>query len=266
MNEDEDVKSKKTSKMIRAGAQIIGGAIPFAGGLFSAAAGHWSEQEQEKVNSFFQAWIRMLEDEIKEKEQTILEIIARLDIQDEAIISRLESKEYQSLLKKTFREWNVAESEEKRTFIRNVLANAAASSTTSDDVVRLFVDWINKYSEFHFQVIGAIYNSRGISRGEVWDKIGRGSVREDSADADLYKLLFRDLSTGGIMRQHREVDYQGNFVKRKTGRKHSSGSQVMKSAFDREEKYELTQLGQQFIHYAMTDLPLKLEYNPEESE
>ena len=34
----------------------------------------------------------------------------------------------------------------------------------------------------------------------------------------------------------------------------------MKSAFDTDELYELTALGQQFIHYAMTDLPLKIAY------
>ena len=34
----------------------------------------------------------------------------------------------------------------------------------------------------------------------------------------------------------------------------------MKSAFDREEMYELTELGQQFVHYAMTDLPIKIEF------
>lgn len=45
-------------------------------------------------------------------------------------------------------------------------------------------------------------NSNGISRGSKWKKIGKGEAREDSAEADLYKLLFRDLSTGGIIRQH----------------------------------------------------------------
>ena len=35
----------------------------------------------------------------------------------------------------------------------------------------------------------------------------------------------------------------------------------MKSAFDEEDLYELTELGQQFVHYAMTDLPLRIEYN-----
>jgi putative transposase len=92
-----------------------------------------------------------------------------------------------------------------------LFGNAAASRLTSDDVVRMFIDWISHYSEMHFQVISAVYNNDGISRGEAWRKIGRGAVREDSADADLYKLLFRDLSTGGITRQHRAVDYYGNF-------------------------------------------------------
>jgi hypothetical protein len=99
-------------------------------------------------------------------------------------------------VKKAFREWAGTESEAKREFVRNILTNAAASRVSSDDVVRLYLDWLGNYSELHFQVIGAIYNSDGITRGEIWKKIGKGEVREDSAEADLYKLLFRDLSTG----------------------------------------------------------------------
>jgi hypothetical protein len=33
---------------------------------------------------------------------------------------------------------------------------------------------------------------------------------------------------------------------------------MMKSAFDDDEQYELTALGEQFIHHAMTDIPPKL--------
>jgi hypothetical protein len=187
--------------------------------------------------------------------------MARLDLQDEKIAARVESREYQSLLKKTFREWSGAESEEKRVLIRNVLSNAAASTLSSDDVVRMFIDWIGQYSELHFRVIGAIYNSNGISRGAVWRKIGKGVVREDSADADLYKLLFRDLSTGSVVRQHRETDYYGNFVAKPTGKKSpGGGSNVLKSAFDEEEEYELTELGKQFVHYAMTELTQRIGY------
>lgn len=266
-DDDDDMKlpeSGKVAKISRGALQVIGGAVPFAGGVLSAIAGTWSEGEQEKVNRFFEHWVRMLQDEIKEKEETISEIMARLDLQDEAIAKRVESKEYQSLVKKTFREWSGAESEEKRVYIRNILSNAAASQVSSDDVVRMYIDWINQYSEMHFQVIGAIYNSGGITRGAIWRKIGKGPVRENSADADLYKLLFRDLSTGGVIRQHRDVDYHGNFIPKKTERNpKGSGPKPPVSAFDGEEGYELTELGGQFVHYAMSDLPPKIEFKSE---
>jgi len=264
---DEDASAqfpevRKSRKLGRGALQAVGGTVPFVGGLFSAVAGAWSEAEQEKVNQFFQHWVRMLEDEVREKEQTIIEILARLDLQDEEIQKRVESSEYQSLLKKTFREWSGAESEDKREYIRNILSNAAASEVSSDDVVRLFIDWIKQYSELHFRVIAAIYNSGGITRGEIWRKIGKGKVREDSADADLYKLLFRDLSTGSIVRQHRDTDYHGNFIqKRPQRRPKGAGSKPMRSAFDEDEQYELTELGQQFVHYSMTDLPVRIEYD-----
>jgi len=255
----------KSPKIAR-GVLQIAGAVPFAGGLFSAAAGYWSEHDQEQVNNFFKRWVEMLEDEIKEKQQTIMEITARLDIHDEEISKRISSDEYQSLIKKTFREWAGAESEEKRVYIRNILANAAATTLTSDEVVRLFIDWLSAYSELHFKVIAVIYrhHTEGITRGNVWTELGKKEVAENSADADLFKLLFRDLSTGGVIRQHRETDYYGNFIYKKTQkRSKGSGPKQITSAFDEKDSYELTELGRQFVHYAMTDLPLKIEYHPE---
>jgi len=207
----------------------------------------------------------MIRDELKEKEETIIQIMARLNLQDEAISKRVESKEYQSLVKKTFREWAGAESEDKRVYIRNILSNAASSQLSSDDVVRLYIDWISQYSEMHFQVIAAIYNSDGITRGEIWKKIGKGQVREDSADADLYKLMFRDLSTGGIIRQHRNVNSFGHFIPKPTQRRpKGSGPKPPVSAFDKIEGYDLTELGKQFVHYAMSELPPKIEFKPDD--
>lgn len=254
----------KAAKITRGALAVVSGAVPFAGGALSAIVGAWSENEQEKVNRFFEDWLRMLHDELKEKQETIIEIMARIDLQDEVIAARVESKEYQSLVRKTFREWSGVESEEKRTYIRNILSNAAASTISSDDVLRLYIDWINQYSEMHFQVIAAIYNHDGITRGEIWRSIGKIAVREDSADADLYKLLIRDLSTGSIIRQHRAVDYNGNFIaKTKTRSSGSSSSKQLTSAFDEAEGYELTSLGQQFIHYAMTSLPVRISFSGE---
>jgi hypothetical protein len=265
-DEQDPPEEGSAPKVVRGVLAVIGGAVPFAGGLFSAAAGAWSEHEQQRVNEFFKHWLQMLKDEIKEKEKTILEIMARLDMHDEDIGKRMESPEYQSLLKKTFREWSGAESEEKRVYIRNILANAAATDYVSYDVVRLFVDWLKQYSELHFHVVSAVYNSNGIGRGAIWRKVGKGPVREDSPDAGLYRLLIRDLNMGGIIRQHREKDSEGNFygkAPQRGTRSTQGGPKPMQSAFDDTDLYELSELGQQFVHYAMTDLPLKIEYKPD---
>lgn len=251
----------KLAKAGQFGLEVGGGLIPFAGGVLSAAASAWSGSDQERINDFFTHWIQMLRDEIVEKEQTIFEIAQRLDLQDEQIAARMDSKAYQSLLKKAFREWSAAESESKREYVRNILSNAAATSLVSDDVVKMFLDWLKTYSEFHFQVISAVYNTSGIARGAIWRKLGRQPVREDSADADLYKLLIRDLSMGGIIRQHVERDpYTGAAVRQATTRRpKGSGPKPPVSAFDDSESYELTELGQQFVHYAMSDLPIRIE-------
>jgi len=255
--------ASKRGQVSRAALSAVGGAIPFAGGLLSAAAGYWSEQEQEKVNQLLQHWMEMLREELREKEQTILEVMARIDMHDEAIQERVASVDFQSLLRKSFREWAATESEAKRKIVRNILANAASSNVSSDDVVRMFLEWLKNFSDMHFEVIGAIYNAEGITRGGIWRKIGRAPVREDSADADLFKLLIRDLSTGGIIRQHREVNYEGQFLKKPTrGQRRSSGSSTAKSAFDEEDGYELTALGREFVHYAMNDLSLRIDYDP----
>jgi hypothetical protein len=233
------------------------------GSLYLSVSNQWHDKDQERANQFFQEWLRMLQDEVREKEATIVEIMARLDLHDERIAERVQSRAFQSLVRKTFRDWAGAESEEKRVWIRNILANAAGSQTSSDDVVRMFINWIGEYSELHFQVIGQVYQAhgRGISRGMIWRNLNRPAAREDSADADLYRLLFRDLSMGGIIRQHREVNYHGQFLAKPAAKRSTSGgAKTTVSAFDMEEQYELTELGAQFVHYAMTDLPLKVEY------
>ena len=258
---NSDYKSELGKTIVRSSMEIAGGAIPLVGGIFSAAASAWEGHDQENANAFFKHWLRMLFDEMREKEQTIVEIMARLDMHDAKIEERMKSSEYQSLIKKAFREWPGAESEEKRKLLRNILSNAAASTLVSDDVIKLFLDWLKNYSELHFKVIGVIYNKDGITRGEVWGQLGKQPVREDSAEADLFKLLFRGLSTGAIIRQHKERDYEGNVIVSRASKRASSNSGVRtaKSAFDEEEEYELTGIGEQFVHYAMTELSLKIE-------
>ncbi|MDO8838752.1 MAG: hypothetical protein Q7V31_07455 [Parvibaculum sp.] len=251
-------------KAARAALGALGGAIPFVGGLLSAGAAYWSESEQEDVVNVLRQWVQMLEDELREKGKTIAEVVARVDMHDENVRQRIESPEYQSLLKKVFRNWSSVDTEYKRQRVRNILANAAAAKTSSDDVVRLFLDWVGLYSDFHFEVVGEIYRNPGITRGAIWDNLGRPQVREDSADADLFKLLVRDLSFGSVIRQHRPTDYAGNFLRQQPKRsKPGEAPRTAKSAFDETEPYELTELGKQFVHYAMNEITAKIEFHEE---
>ena len=228
------------NKWVRGALNAAGGAIPFAGGFISAAANIWGEAEQDRAMEALRAWIKMLEDELREKQKTILEILARIDMHDEQIAQRIRSAEYQSLLKKAFRNWAGTESKKKQEYIRNILSNAASTRVVNDDVISLFIEWLHNYSEFHFEVIGEIYRNPGSTRSEIWHNLGKGAVREDLAEADLFKLLIHDLSTGRIIRQHRETDYAGHFIAKRASKPAPRGTvRTMKSAFDDSELYEL---------------------------
>ncbi len=266
--EFEKKAKDRTGEAARAAMNALGSVLPGLGGLLSAAAGAWSEEEQRQLQQLLAAWMHMIEQELREKGQVMGEIVARLDFHDEALKQRVSSDEYQRLLRKAFRNWSGTESRSKQEMVRNLLSNAASSRITSDIVVELFIDWLQKYSELHFAVIGDLYKNVGATRGEIWNRVGNGAVREDSAEADLFRLLIHDLSTGRIIRQHRETDYQGNFIKKPASRPGGGreASRTMKSAFDEAETYELTALGKQFVHYALTELTTKLEYQPESSE
>jgi hypothetical protein len=234
------------------------GSIPFVGGAFGAGAGAWSEKEQSEYNKMFAAWLKLQEDEIKEIGITLAEVMIRVDITDEKIKERLQSREYLSILKKAFRDWSATESDKKRILIRNLLANSASTRLTTDDVVKLFVEWIGSYSEAHFDVIGVIYNNEGITRYQMWQELHGEKVREDSAEADLFKLIMHDLSIGHVIRQYRPIDRSGNFLKVANTKKRTN-TRIMKSAFDNEKPYELTELGRQFVHYTMNEIVPRLE-------
>jgi hypothetical protein len=236
-------------------------AIPLGGGAIGGIGGLWSEADQEKFNKIFATWLKLQEDEIKEIGKTLLEITQRVDTEDERIQQRLQSPEYLSLIKKCFRDWSAAESEEKRGLIRNLLCNAAGGEKLcGDNVIRMFVDWVDKYSEGHFGIIRHIYKHQGCTRYEMWQEIHGESVREDSAEADLFKLMVDELTIGHLIRQHREKDYQGNFLKARPAARNKNTSRLMKSAFDDDKEYELTELGRWFVHYTMNEMVPKITF------
>ncbi len=255
-NELTKVDSKGNKN--KAGRFVVAalGSIPWVGGVIAASSALHSEKEQDKVNDLQKLWLEEHQRKIEELGQAIFEIASKLNEVGVDYEDRIQSEEYQSLVRKGFKEWDKAETKEKKTYIQRLLTNAGATSITTDDIIRLFIDWIGTYHETHFMVIKEVYKFKGITRFQIWQNLNGTIPRENSLEADLYKLLIRDLSTGGIIRQHREVDYAGNYIK-KTSRRTKTGT--YKSAFDNEEQYELTELGSQFVHYTMTEVLRKIE-------
>ena len=270
MNKESDKIKEEIEKSLEGGVaakvrfalQCLSGA-PYIGGVFGAGAGSWSEYDQSRFNKMFNAWLKLQEDEIKEIGKTLFEVMARLDAASAEIRARLESPEYLTILKKCFRDWSAAESEEKRILVRNLLVAAASTRICKDDIVKLFVQWLGQYSEAHFKIVKILYKNPGFSRADIWAEFDGREVAENSADADLFKLLVSDLSLGRIIRQHREVDAMGRPLKvRSQGSRNRKASLTMVSAFEDGKDYELTELGKQFARYSIEEVMPRISHNP----
>lgn len=227
------------------------GALPWVGGVMSAVAAHDAEQEQTDVNMLILAWMNEHYAKIEELKASLNGILDRLEeLEELGGLCRTDEEDFLQIVRKAFRVWDIADTQKKRDMICRVIMNAGATELCSDDVVRLFIDWMNNYHELHFSVISAIYNKAGITRAEIWKNISSKRVREDSAEAALFSRIIRDLSTGGVIRQYRPTDHEGRYLKKAPKRR---GRSTMKSAFDDVEPYVLTALGEQFVHYALQD-------------
>lgn len=237
--------------------------IPWVGGVIGAASGLSSERDQDQINDLHRLWLAEHEEQATALLATLMEIFERLDNFGDEIQERIESPEFLALVKKCFRSWDEADTQDKKQMFKKLITNAAAIKLCSDDLVRLFILWIDQYHEAHFSVIREIYRDPGTTRGEIWDRVRGQRPRDDSADADLFRLLIRDLSTGGVIRQERETDIHGRFQrKRRIGVSHAAASGVMESAFEETKPYVLTELGKQFVHYVMDDVVPQLGAQP----
>jgi hypothetical protein len=236
------------------------GSLPWVGSVVSATATLWAENEQGKTNHLLYLWVQEHEDKLRALIGTLQSIFARLESFGDEIQARINSPEYLNLVGGTFRIWDEAETGEKRDMLRKLITNAGGVKIVQDDIVRLFLDFLEKFHELHFAVIREIYAKPRITRSEIWENLdGEDSEefpREDSSKADLFKLLIHELSTGYIVRQARATDAYGNWQRQPPRRRTRGGATT--SAFDREKEYVLTELGAEFVHYVMDDLAPQL--------
>lgn len=252
-------KSRKYGRFLVAAL----GSIPWIGGFIAASASLSAEREQQAINDLQRLWLQEHKEKVKELGQTLNYIFTRLDNFGNEVQQRMESSEYLSLVRRAFRSWDAADTQEKKLMIKRLITNAGAIQLCDDDLIRLFLHWIELYHETHFVVMRAIYRQPRITRGQLWSVIrGNPRPREDSYEADLFKYLIRDLSTGGVIRQERQTDRAGNFYKKESFGQRSPAGKMMKSAFDETENYVLTDLGSKFIHYVMEDLSPQLNSPP----
>jgi hypothetical protein len=230
------------------------GSIPWVGGFLSAAVSLKTEEGDLRANQLQTQWLEEHTRKMERLAATLNDIAQRFETLGGQIDERIQSEGYLELVRQAFRTWDRADTDEKRKYVSNVVANASATQLCSDDVVRLFVDWLDKYHEAHFAVIREIYQNPNCTRYEIWESIRGQFPREDSAEADLFRLLIRDLSTGGVIRQERETMPDGQFLRRRSQGRGSSAALPMESAFEDTKPYVLTELGKQFVHYTMNEV------------
>ncbi len=253
----KSLEPTKRQRVLRKIVMAALGSVPWVGGLLTAVQAYKVDEGQAETDSLQRQWLEEHKLKWQKLSTDLSEIAERLDSFGEEVHARLESEEYLMLVRKAFRGWEQADTDQKREYIKRLIANAGGSKVCSDDLVRLFLDWLERYHEAHFKVIREIYKHPGITRHGIWANIHGEFPRDDSSEADLFRLLIGDLSTGRIIRQHRETNYQGQFVTKTRTKGSSSG--VMKSAFDDEEPYELTELGKKFVHYVFSDMVKRIE-------
>jgi hypothetical protein len=229
------------------------GSIPWVGGFISTMATLKTEAPDLKANDLRTQWLNEHQKKIRQLAETLSEISDRFEKLGSEIDERIQSENYLNLVRRAFRTWDQADTEEKRGYAANLVVNAGGTRLCSDDIIRLFIDWLNLYHEAHFAVINQIFHNPGTSRYDIWMEIYGQLPREDSAEADLYKLLIRDLSTGGVIRQERETTMDGHFLRKHPRRSKGHAPTTMESAFEDSRPYVLTALGRQFVHYTMTD-------------
>lgn len=237
------------------------GSIPWIGGFLSAAYDYKAEEGTLRQDSLQTQWLEEHQGKIAALRETLAEIEKRFEALGATIEDRIQSQEYLGLVRKAFRAWDEADTQEKRRYIANLVTNAAGTRVCSDDVVRLFIDWLDIYHEAHFAVIREIFQYPGSTRYDIWSAIYGDLPREDSAEADLYKLLIRDLSTGGVIRQERDTNSIGQFMRKRPQRTSARrpAPTTMESAFEGTKPYVLTEMGKQFVHYTMNEVVTRIE-------
>ncbi|MCC7388537.1 MAG: hypothetical protein IT431_07180 [Phycisphaerales bacterium] len=235
------------------------GSIPWVGGFVAAAAELRRDEAASESDDLRTQWLHEHARKLAELEATMEAVVSRFESFGSRVDERIQSPGYLSVVRQAFRAWDRSETDDKRQLIANLVANAAGTRVCSDDVVRLFVEWVDSFHEAHFAIVREVHHNPGSTRFEIWQAIYGELPREDSAEADLFRLLIRDLSTQGVIRQARDTTERGEFLRHRPPARRAPTPATMKSSFDDTDPYVLTDLGRQLVHYTLMGDVRRLE-------
>jgi hypothetical protein len=233
------------------------GSIPWIGGVL-AAAGVKLDEAGAQSDRLRAQWLEGHRKKLQMLRETLDELARRIDGFGEALDERIQSEEFLLIVRKAFRVWDAADTSQKRRYAAILVTNAAATRVCSDDVVRLFIDWLDSYHEAHFAVIQYVFDNPGCTRYNTWTSLYGAIPRDDSAEADLFKRLIRDLNIDGVIRQERDVTDTGQYRRLAHPSVRKPAAKVLETPFENTKGYELTALGKQFVHYTMNEAVKRL--------
>ena len=124
--------------------------IPWIGGVFAAGWTYKMRENEIIHDDLVERWLQEHTDKLRLLREALEAVVDRLGNLGDEIDARIESPDYLGLLRKAFRQWDNADTEEKRQLVIKLITNAAGTRMVSDDVLRLFLDWIDRYHEVHF--------------------------------------------------------------------------------------------------------------------
>jgi hypothetical protein len=145
--EIEIATSSRRKRIFEAIALAALGSIPWIGGVIaasaSAAASYRAGESVAEKEGLLQEWLQEHQEKLQSLRATLEQMVVRLVGFGQEVEQRITSDQYLTLVRKTFREWDTADTEEKRRLLVQLITNAAGTRIVSDDIVRLFLDWID---------------------------------------------------------------------------------------------------------------------------
>jgi uncharacterized coiled-coil protein SlyX len=120
----EFLHSRRYAKYVRFVLAALG-SIPWIGGLIAAGATLHAEREQGHVNELNRQWVEEHQQKIQELNETLTQMVSRLEQLGPQVEERLEDESYLGLVKFGFRVWDEAGTRSTRDRVRQTLTNAA---------------------------------------------------------------------------------------------------------------------------------------------